>query len=356
MRDLVLERLQAVSPGRSAAVFAGSVTVALALSAFVLIAAGVPAGNLVDEVIVQVFLTADGLAQTVTTAIPLLLVGLSVAAAFRLGFWNIGMEGQLWVGAIAGTAVAVADLGPPELRLAVILLASAIGGAAAIAVPLVLKMRFGVSEVVVSLLLSNICYLLLQHLLFGALRDPAANFPLSPVFDEVERLALIGFGKVHGGLWIALFVAAAAALVVHGSRAGFYARAVGANAAVARAVGLPVAATLVGWVLASGALSGLAGGLIITGTEYRLTQFVGLNMTFSGILVAMLARLDPIGCVAAAFFVAGLYVAGGTLKVFYGVSEGVVLTIQGLFLMTLIVGRFFSTYRITRPARGAATT
>lgn len=347
MREAItLERRQAVPPLRSAAVFLLSLLLAVALSAVVLIAAGVPAGNLADELITQVFFTADGLAQTLTTAVPLLLVGLAAAASFRIGFWNIGIDGQLWLGAILATAVATADLGPEPVRLPVMLAASAAGGALLIAGPLLLKARFGVSEVVVTLLLSNMAYLLLQHVLFGSLRDPAANFPVSAPFDEAEKLALLGFGKLHAGLWIALAAALLMAVVVRVTRFGYYTRAVGGSASVARALGLPVAAVTAGWVLASGALAGLAGGVIVSGTEYRLTQFVGLNATFSGILVAVLARLDPLGAVVAAFLVAGVYVAGGTLKVFYSVSEGIVVLIQGIVLMTMIVGRFFAVFRV----------
>ena len=127
------------------------------------------------RLVVQVFLTSDGLAQTVTTAIPLAVVGLGAAMAFRVGFWNIGLEGQLILGAIAATAVSVADLGPEPLRVPLMLLVAALAGAAWIVPPLFLRQRLGVSEIVVTLLLSNIAYLLLQHVLFGALRSPAAS-------------------------------------------------------------------------------------------------------------------------------------------------------------------------------------
>ena len=343
---LTLERRAVVPPALAAASFAGSLAIGLLLSALVLVFAGVPATLLAEELVVQVFFTADGLAQTVTTAIPLVLVGLCTAMAFRVGFWNIGIEGQLWLGAIAATALSVHDVGPPGLRLPLMLLASALAGAVWIGIPLVLKLRLGVSEIVVSLLLSNVAFLLLQHVLFGALRDPGANFPVSPPFGLEERLGQLGWGRTHFGLAMALLAALLTAVLVRATRPGFYAKVVGAGPDAARTAGLPVVATVAGFVLLSGALAGLAGGIIVTGTEYRLTQFVGLNATFSGIVVATLARLDPLGVVIAAFFVAGLYVAGGTLKVFYGVSEGIVVLIQGILLLTLLVGQFAATYRV----------
>jgi ABC-type uncharacterized transport system permease subunit len=347
MLDRISLERRAVVPRRLAvASFLGSLALALALAALVLVLAGVPAGLLAEELVVQVFLTSDGLAQTVTTAIPLVVVGLGAAMAFRVGFWNIGLEGQLILGAIAATAVTVADIGPEPLRLPLMLLAAALAGAVWIVLPLLLKLRLGVSEIVVTLLLSNIAYLLLQHVLFGALRSPAANFPVSPDFNPAEKLALLGWGRIHVGLWVALATASLCAVLVHASRPGFYARVVGRGREAATALGLPVAATIGGFVLLSGALSGLAGGLIVAGTEHRLSQFVGLQATFSGILVATLARLDPLGIVVAAFFVAGVYVAGGTLKVFYGISEGIVVLLQGLELLVILVGRFSATYRV----------
>lgn len=347
MLDAVsLERRQLVPRTLAAMVFVGSVATALSISALVLVAAGVPASALAEELIVQVFLTADGLAQTLTGAIPLVLVGLAAVAAFRLGFWNIGLEGQLWVGAIAATAAAVGDTGPPGIRLAVMLLLAFAAGMAWVVLPLALKLRIGVSEVVVTLMLTSIAYLLLQHVLFGPLRDAATNFPVSSQLDAGERLVTLGWGKLHTGLWVAVAAAASVAVLTQGTRLGFYARVIGSGPTVALAAGLPVAATSACFVLLSGGLAGLAGGVIVAGTEYRLTQFVGTNATFSGIVVAVLARLDPLAVLPAAFLVAGLYVAGATLKVFYGISEGVVLLIQGIVLMTLLVGQFFATFRI----------
>lgn len=344
---LSLERRAVVPRALSIGTFAGSLAAALLLAALVLVLAGVPAELLLTELVVQVFLTPDGLAQTITGAVPLALAGLAAALSFRVGFWNIGIEGQLLLGAIAATVVAVGDVGPEPLRLWLMLLAAALAGAAWIALPLLLKLRLGVSEIVISLLSVNVAFLLLQHLLFGPLRGPSSNFPVSPNFGPAEQLAGLGWGRIHAGLLVALAAAGLAAALVHASRPGFYARAVGSGRDAAQAAGIPVAATVAGFVLLSGALAGLAGGIVVAGTEHRLTQFVGMNATFSGILVAVLARLEPLGVVVAAVFVAGVYVAGSALKVFYGISEGIVVLLQGIVLLTLLVGQFAATFRVS---------
>jgi general nucleoside transport system permease protein len=343
---IVLERRQHVARVLATASFAGGLLAAAAISILVLLAAGASAGTLWDDLIVQVFLTPDGLAQTATIAVPLVLVGLSSTLAMRLRFWNIGIEGQLWLGAIGATAVALHDVGPEPLRLPLMLATAALFGAMWIAFPLLLKLRFGVSEIVLSLLLSNVAYLYLQHLLFGAWRDPAYSFPVSIAFDPAERLSPLGLGSLHAGLWIALAATAVIALIAGHTRLGFYATAIGLNPMTARATGLPVTKSIIAVVLMSGALSGLAGGVIVAGTEYRLTQFIGANATFSGIVIACLAFLRPAGVLVAALAVAGVYNAGTTLKVFYGLSEATVLLIQGIVLLCLLIGQFFGTYRI----------
>jgi simple sugar transport system permease protein len=286
----------------------------------------------------------------------MILLGLSAAVALTHRFWNIGIEGQVILGAIGATTVALAEVGGPGVRPAAMLLAAAAAGMAWIAIPLILRQRFRVSEIVVSLLLSSIAYLLLQHLLFGAMGDPGRNFPVSPVFDEVSRLPQFGFGNVHAGLIVALAAAGLLALLVHRSRLGFYGRVVGDNPGAALALGLPVAATTAVFVLLSGALAGMAGGLVVAGTEFRLSQYVALHTTFSGIVVAVLARYNPLAVIVSAFFVAGVYVAGSTLKVFYGLPEGVILLVQGVVLLALISGQFLAVYRIHRDpaARGRA--
>jgi len=174
------------------------------------------------------------------------------------------------------------------LRLILMLIVSALFGALWIALPLFLKLRFGISEIVLSLLLSNIAYLYLQHLLFGAWRDPAFSFPVSITFDPAEQLSQLGLGNLHSGLWIAFAIVAIMAIVIDRTRLGFYATAIGLNPMTARATGLPVTRTIVIVVSLSGALAGLAGGVIVAGTEHRLTQFIGAHSTFSGIVIACL--------------------------------------------------------------------
>lgn len=351
---ITLIRRQDVPATARVATYLGGLAVGLALACLLLVAAGVPAESLLDELVVQVFLSSDGLAQTVTAAAPLILVGLCSALATRVRFWNIGIEGQLWLGAIAAAAVGIYDIGPAALRVPLMLLAAGLAGAAWIFLPLLLKLRYAVSETVLTLLLSNIGFLCVQHLLFGAWKDPNNGFPLSPVMEPFEQLARFGWGNVGMGTVIAAAIALVAYVAIDRSRLGLQATAVGLNATTARATGLPVTATIATMVLLSGALAGLAGGVIVTGTEFRLSQYLGNNYTFSGIVIGFLGRAHPLGVIVAAFAVAGMFTAGSSLKVFYSLSDAVVVLIQGMVLISLLSAQFFSTYRLAVARRSSA--
>lgn len=345
LERVTLERRAGAGPLRQTLAYAGALGLAVALSLGVLVGAGVPTGALFQELFVQVFLAPQGQAQVITAATPMLLVGLAAALCLRLKFWNIGIEGQLLLGGICATWVALHDVGGP-LRLPLMLLASAVGGALWIAAPLALRLRLGVSEVIVTLLMSNIAFLLLQHLLFGPFGDPTYNFPSSPVFDAAERLPRLGFGAVHAGLGIALAAVLGAAWLCQRTRFGFAARLVGDNPRAARVMGFPTGRVMVVSILLGGAAAGLAGGIVVTGTEFRLSQQIGLHATFNGIVVAALARNAPLWLVPVSVFIAGLGVASASLKVFYGVSEGVVLIVQGILLLCLVSGQFFTAFRV----------
>lgn len=343
---LALQRRLQISGLREFSCFALGLGAGLLACVALLAGAGVPTAELFNDLLKDVFATGPGLAQTLTLAVPLVLAGLASAIAMRLKFWNIGVEGQLWLGAIGATAVALNGIGPEPLRLPLMLLTSALFGALWIGVPLLLKLRLQVSELVVTLLLSNVAFLLMQHLLFGVWRDPASSFPMSSLIAPDLRLSQLGFGNLHSGVWIVLVVTVLLTVLLERSRAGLQATAIGFNPLSAKACGLPVTATVVGMVLLSGALAGLAGGLIISGTEYRLTQNIGFNMTFSGIVVAFVARFKPLWVLLSAFALAGLYNIGDSLKVFYGLSDAIVVLIQGVVLMCLLIAQFFRDFRL----------
>ncbi len=331
-----------------AATFIGGIVLGLLISFGILVASGVTPGQIINEFVVYVFLDLNGLAQVVTASTPLVLVGLASAAALKLKFWNIGVEGQMWLGCIAATGVALYDIGPEWLRLPLMFVAAAVAGAAWVSIPAYLKLRFGVNEIITSLLLTYVAFKLVEHLLFGAWHDPGSAFPNSRHYDEgVERLARFGWGSSHTGIWIAVGASLVLWFVMTRSRFGFYMDAIGVNVNTARAAGVPVVLTIAVAVVMSGGLAGMAGAGLIAGQEYRMTLFIAWGYTFSGIVIAFIGRFRPIPVVITAFVVGGVYTAGDTLMVFYQLPRAITTLIEAIILLSLVTVEFFSRYHIT---------
>jgi len=331
------------------ATFAGGLGVGVLLSGLILIANGVALSDIVNEFVVLVFFDKSGLALALTSFIPLVLVGLAASAAIKLRFWNIGIEGQMWMGATAATFVATYDVGPPSLRLVLMFVAAAAAGSLWIGIPALLKLRWQVNEIITTLLLSYVAFLFVEHLLYGAWRDPDSGYPASPMYEKgVEQLAKVGWESLHHGIWVALAAVVLMWWIVGLSRFGLFMQAVGSNLTAAKAAGVPVLATILGAVVLSGGLAGIAGLTIVAGQEYRLTVHVSEGYTFSAIVIAFVARFHPIGVMVAAFVIAGIYTAGDALKVFYQLPEATVVLIQSVILLSLLIAEFFGRYHIGR--------
>lgn len=327
--------------------FCAGIVGGLCISAAVLMATGVSPDDIVNEFVVFVFLDESGFVQTLTAFIPLSLVGLAAAAAIKLKFWNIGIEGQMWLGAIAATWVASHDIGPESLRLPLMFVAAALAGSLWIGLPAFLKLRYGVNEIITTLLLSYVAFLLVQNLLFGVWRDPDSGFPASPMYEPgIEQLSKLGWGALHSGLWAALAAGAVWWWIMNVSRFGFLMDAVGANPTAAKAAGIPVAATIVGAVILSGGLAGVAGMVIVAGQEYRLTIHIAEGYTFSSIVIAFVARFNPIGVLVAALVIGGVYTSGETLKVFYQLPNATVVLLESIILLSLLIAEFFGRYHV----------
>ncbi|NBY26537.1 MAG: ABC transporter permease, partial [Betaproteobacteria bacterium] len=218
------------------------------------------------------------LSETFTRAIPLMLTGLAAAVAFRARLFNIGAEGQLYVGALAAVAVGGLHGGsgfdlPVPLLFMLMLLAAALAGALLLLGPALLKARLGVDEVVTTLLLNFIVLLLVSLMLDGPMKDPTAmGWPQSvALMGELELSKLVEQTRVHSGLLIAAALAVAVWVLMKYTVLGFDIRAVGANARAAAFAGVPVTRTVVLVALLSGSLAGLAGAIEVAGRTSYLT-------------------------------------------------------------------------------------
>jgi len=318
----------------------------LAVSTAFLLTQGMGFADLASQFIGYTLGDPAGLDQTLTRSIALIMVGLSVAVCLRVKFWNIGVEGQLWAGALAATAVVLYHIGPASLRLETMFVASMLGGGLWCGVCAAAKIYLRANEVITTLLMNYVASMLAQQLLYGIWRNPTDSYPVSQTFPRADRLALLGFGHVHAGIILSIAAALFCWWLCTFSRVGVMAKAVAANPVAARAVGVPVGRVILLMATLAGALSGIAGFGIVAGQEYKLTQFVGNDFIFPSIVVAYLARANPLGVVVASVAIAALYTAGDSLKAFYQLPGATVLAIEAVLLFCVSCFEFLIRYRV----------
>jgi general nucleoside transport system permease protein len=332
----------------------------LAVSSLLVAWAGAPVGQAYALLLEGGFGSTFAWSETLTRATPLILTGLSAAVAFRARLFNIGAEGQLYAGALAAVAIGGLHGGEgfalhPALLFPAMMAAAALAGALLLLGPALLKSRLGVDEVVTTLLLNFIVLLFVSMMLDGAMKDPTAmGWPQSVVLQDALQLdKLIERTRVHTGLlWAVALAAVLWALMKYGTL-GFQIRAVGANARAAAFAGMPVGWVTVKVALLSGALAGLAGAIEVAGRTSYVTLDMSPGYGYSGIVIAMLAALNPLGVVAAAVFVAGILVGADSMSRAVNVPTYIADVIVSVSLLAMLVASMAAQYRIVLGKRAA---
>lgn len=276
-----------------------------------------------------------GIFETLTFATPLILSGLAVTLAFRVGLFNIGAKGQIILGAtFAGVVGFLIEL-PPGIHLIAVILAGALGGALWGGIAGFLKARTGAHEVIVTIMLNYIAVSLVLYLLKNQLRDPNSSNPISPRMHESAMFPLLlgpNF-RVHAGLILAVLAVIGVSWLLNRSTMGFEFRAIGANPRAARTAGMNVSRGYITVMLISGALAGLAGVTQLAGTEKILDADIAGSIGFDAITVALLGRSKPWGTFFAAILF-GAFKAGGTsMAVNADVSIDIVAVVQSLIVL-----------------------
>ncbi len=319
--------------------------------------AGAPIGKAYASLLQGGFGSRFAWTETLTRATPLILTGLAVAVAFRARLFNIGAEGQLYAGALAAVAVGGLHAGVNDgagfalsawLLFPLMMLAAAAAGALLLLGPAWLKSRLGVDEVVTTLLLNFVVLLFVSLMLDGPMKDPAAmGWPQSVELQSTLQLdKLVDRSRLHSGLLWAFFCSGLAWLLMQRTTVGFEIRAVGANARAARFAGVPVMRTTLTVATISGALAGLAGAIEVAGRSAYLTLDMSPGYGYTGIVIAMLAALNPIGVVAAAIFVAGILVGADDMSRAVNVPTYIADVIVAVALLSMLVASVFAQYRI----------
>lgn len=285
------------------------------------------------------FGTARGFFEVVVRAIPLTLAGLGIAVAFRANVWNIGADGQLMIGAIAGFLYVHTLPGTPDwLMLPLFMLCGAAGGAAWGAVAGALKARYNASEIIVTIMLNYIALHMLGWAIRGPLQGDVQNYPRSDDIPQSAMLDVIVAGtRVHEGLLVALAATLLIYLVLRHSALGFQIRAIGVNPEAARYGGVHVGRTVFLTMALSGALAGLAGVGEIAALHHRLHDDFAPGFGVAAIAVALMARLNPLAVPPMALLFGALHVGSGALQRNLGIPFPIVFLIEGVVIVAFLL-------------------
>jgi simple sugar transport system permease protein len=318
--------------------FGLAVALTFALTAPLILLAGVNPFAAYAEFLIVPLTSRFGLLEVLTSSIPLLFTGAAVALAFRAGYWNIGAEGQLLAGTIAGTAVGI-SLGdaPAVAAIPLVVAAGAIAGILWALPPALLRVRFGIDEVVTTLLLNPVALLFVEGLLNGPWRDPVTRFPESQAIAAGAQFpVLIERSRVHLGFLIAIAICATLWYVVARTPAGLRLRAVGLAPEAARFAGIPVGRTVLTAALVSGAIAGIGGASELAGLQHRLTGGISAGFGYTGIVVATLAGLTFPGVIVVALLLGDLTVGAGSAGRTLGIPSQAGDLVQATVLLVTV--------------------
>ncbi len=290
---------------------------------------------------------------TLVRAVPLIVIGLGIAISFRAGALNIGAEGQFSAGAMAATAVGL-FVGRWSGLVAVpaVLLAGAIGGATWVVVPVILRRRYRVQEVISTLLLNFVADALVSFMVQGPLQESKRIYPQSDPIAIAARLPLFPGTRLHLGFPLAVALAGFVAIVFSRTIWGFRLKAVGAAPRAAEVSGrMDVARTTTQALLWSGAFAGLAGALEVTGVTYALFLNLSPGYGFTAIAVALIARLDPVGILFAGLGFGALEAGAAGMQRDAGVPAVAVSVVQATIIVVALLA--VARARLARPEAAA---
>lgn len=342
-----LEKRLAPSRATRVAVPLASVALALVFCAVFLALTGRNPLELYLAMAVGALGSAYGLSETAVKAIPLMLCSLGIGLAFRMQLWNIGAEGQLYLGAFAATWVPLTFPNLPAFVMLPAMLALGMAAGALWALgPAFLRVKWQVNEIITTLMLNYVGILWVNYFVYGPWKDPQGfNFPLTAQFPQAAMLPTLGGSRIHAGLLFALALVALFIVIFRNSRWGYEIKVIGASEPAARYAGMSIKRNVYLVMAASGALCGLAGMSEVSGIVGRLQPNLSPGYGYTAIIVAWLARLNPVAIVLVSVLFGALQVGGYIVQTF-GVPASVAAMIQGAVLFFVIGGEMFTNYRI----------
>jgi general nucleoside transport system permease protein len=326
-----------------------AVIAALLVSAILIISSGADAFGALGALYRGAFGTWDAFLETLVQATPIMFTGLAMVIAFRGKVWNIGGEGQFFAGALATAWISMNYFTlPAPLLIVLIIMVSALAGAIWAFVPGIMKARFGISEIVVTVMMNYIMMGLVSYLLSGPWQAAGDFFLQTPRLMPSTFLPTFLNSRLHLGFLIAILLVILLYFLLWKTPLGYEIRAVGENPVAAKYKGINNTTIVLVVMLISGAIAGLAGGTELAGLHHRLRLDISIGYGYTGILIALLGRLNPVGVIPAAIFFGALINGSTSMQINYNVPVPLVYTIQGIVLIFLLLFDALFRYRIRR--------
>ncbi len=319
-----------------------AVILALLLGALIIAAVGVSPLAAYQAMVKGAFGSPRALTQASLRAVPLLLISLGLVLAFRSRIWNIGAEGQLYMGAWAAALFALSfpDL-PPALMLMGLLLVGFAGGALWGLVPALLRAYLGANEIVTSLLLNYVAIFWVSYQVRLPMKDPTSFLPQSAVLPASASLPVLPGTRLHMGVILGLILVPAIAFILWKTPLGYRLRVVGSNPNAARFAGINVPLHIIIVMVISGGLAGIAGMIEVAGVHHRLIQDISPGFGFTAIVVALLGQLHPAGALLAAYFFASLVIGADSMQRIVGLPVALTEVIQALVVLFVLASEAF---------------
>ena len=349
-RYKIARRMQPLTTYKTISFMVGAVTASMVVASILII----PLAVNPLEAYYQIFKGAWGsklaLSETLVRFIPLLLCGVSVALAFLGRFWNIGAEGQLYMGALFATYFGITFYGAPSyIIIPLMIMAGFLGGSLAAFIPAILKSKYAVDEVVTTLLLNWVIIYIVQAIIYGPWRNPVSAWPETQAISETSKLPVIIPGtRLHAGLILALSVAFLYYIVYNKGYWGFEVRMMGINPRSAYIQGLDTVRNIILIALISGGVAGIAGAIELMGIHFHLREGISQGYGYTGIIIAMLGLLHPIGVLLASFFMSTIETGTLAMHRTTGLPYPIALIIEGLLLIFVLIAIFFKDYKIEK--------
>lgn len=346
---LSIQPRQDKAPGRTALVAAVNVAAVFALLSLVFLAVGANPLQALGMLVTTGFSGGYSFSEVLVKTAPLICTGLAVAVALQMKLWNIGADGQLYMGALGTIWAARAFAGlPAALMIPLTLLAAMVFGAFWSGIAGFLKMTLNVNEILTTLMLNYVATSLVAFLVYGPWKDPAAmSFPRTAYIDDAARLPQFFGTRVHAGLLVAIALAVVMWFVIKKTSWGFEIQTTGESRGAASYAGIKIARNTLVVFLICGALAGVAGMGEISGLYHRLQQSnLAAGYGNYGIIVAWLAGAHPLAVVLVAFLFGVVLVGADALQVSMGISTDMVQIILGLIMCGILCARFFSSHTI----------